>query len=334
MPTKKTARTIFLIFIALFSLYRIGRFYVEKYTINQISSNHSQKDKVQIQKGRPFAILIMGTDVGALGRKTQYPGNTDTMELMTVNPTTRTMTLTAIPRDTLVKINYKNHHQYAKINAAYPIGGAKLAKKQVSELLDVPVKYYALVNMGMLEKVVNAIDGVKVDNSFKFKFDGHNYPKGEQKLNGKQALGYVRMRYNDPNNDYGRQKRGQQVILAAINKFKKSGNLLSASKILEAVTANLRTDLPLDDLPALYRNYYNSTQTLKSDGLHGKDALIDGIAYQIATKDEINRVSKNTRQALGLYPQKVTNSETKLIDLQTTWNGYNKIDFTLPSAHN
>ncbi len=66
------------------------------------------------------------------------------------------------------------------------------------------------------------------NNPFAFKFEGHRYPKGRQKLNGKEALGYSRMRYQDPDNDYGRQRRGQQVLLSVIRSFIEKATLLFA----------------------------------------------------------------------------------------------------------
>lgn len=321
-----------IVLLILVGIILIGKKYLIDDVANQISTNHSKKASAQIKKGKPFSILILGTDVGALGRGVSYAGNTDTMELMTINPDKHQVLLTAIPRDTLVKVNTKKGTDYVKINAVYAIGGEKLIKKQVSELLDVPVNYYALVNMGMLEKVVDAVGGVEVDNPFEFKFDGHTYPKGKQKLNGKLALGYSRMRYDDPDNDYGRQKRGQQVVFGALNKFKKNGNLVTLVNLFNDVKGNIQTDLPLDDPIALYKNYSSSINNLKNDGLRGKDAWIDGISFQIATSAEINRVSKNIRTALGLKPVHVSNAETKMVASQTSWNGYDNVDFILPNG--
>ena len=82
---------------------------------------------------RPFSILVLGTDVGALGRGTSYAGNTDTLELITVNPKKQTLTTTAIPRDTLVRVETKNKVEYTKINAAYALGGPREIKKRVHE---------------------------------------------------------------------------------------------------------------------------------------------------------------------------------------------------------
>lgn len=328
---KKTIFWILGIFVVLVAVFVIGAGYIRN-TTNNISNNHSAKDEKRIAEGKPISILLLGTDDGALGRKATTTGNTDTMELMTVNPQTKKVTITAIPRDTLVEVNTKQGTDYVKINAAYALGGAKLAEKQVSELLDVPVQYYALVNMGMLEKVVNAVDGVEVNNPFKFTFDGHTYPKGKQYLNGTQALGYARMRYQDPDNDYGRQKRGQQILMSAFEKFQKSGNLITATKLVNAVKDDIKTDVPLDNFTALYNNYAKNLNTIQNYGLRGKDAKISGLDFQIATSDQINQVSKNIRKALGLKPVKVVNNETKLVDMQTTWNGTTDVDFALPNA--
>ena len=328
---KKVIFWILGIFIILFGVVAVGTGYVRS-TTEKISNNYSAKDEKKIAEGKPISILLLGTDDGALGRKATTTGNTDTIELMTVNPQTKKVTITAIPRDTLVTVNTKQGTDYVKINAAYALGGAKLAEKQVSELLDVPVQYYALVNMGMLEKVVNAVDGVEVNNPFKFTFDGHTYPKGKQYLNGTQALGYARMRYDDPDNDYGRQKRGQQILMSAFEKFQKSGNLITATKLVNAVKDDIKTDVPLDNFAALYNNYAKNLNTIQNYGLRGKDAKISGLDFQIATKEQINQASKNIREALGLKAVNVVNNETKLVDMQPCWNGITNVDFALPNA--
>lgn len=135
-------------------------------TVSKIHTTESANDAQLIKQRKPFSVLAMGTDVGALGRGTSYAGNTDTMEVITVNPQQKRITMVAIPRDTLVKVTTKEGTKYVKINAAYAIGGPQLVKKQVSELIDVPIDFYALTNMGTLKTVVNAVGGVDVNNPF------------------------------------------------------------------------------------------------------------------------------------------------------------------------
>ena len=301
-------------------------------TANTISTNHSLASRQQLKQGKPFSILVLGTDVGALGRGTSYAGNTDTLELITVNPKKQTLTTTAIPRDTLVRVETKNKVEYTKINAAYALGGPTEIKKQVHELLDVPVDYYALVNMGGLEKTVDAVGGVTVNNPFAFTYEGHHFKKGPQHLNGNEVLKYSRMRYDDPNNDYGRQKRQQQIIESVIQKFKKSGSIGTANNILDAVKDGVKTNIPVDDIATLYGNYHAAMDNVTTYHFQGQDATIDGVSFQIASPKEINRISKLIRKQLGLKPKKVVNHETRMYKSQPFYNGVTNTDFVLPGG--
>lgn len=296
-----------------------------------IFSNSNAKISQKLKDGKPVSVLLMGLDTGAIGRGNSG-GNTDTLELMTVNPKKETITMTSIPRDTLVKIKTASGTDYAKINAAYSIGGPKKTVKQVKELLNVPIDYYAIVNMGVLEKVVNAVGGVTVDNPFAFDYEGHHFPKGKQHLKGSLALKYSRMRYSDPDNDYGRQKRQQQIIKAVIKKFKSLSSVTAINTILDAAKKGIRTNIPLNSVATLYSNYHSSMKTVTTYHFKGQDATIDGTSFQIASPKEINRISKLVRHALGLTYSPVTNNETKLYKMQSGYDGYNNTTFVLPGG--
>ncbi|WP_461240952.1 LCP family protein [Paucilactobacillus sp. N302-9] len=296
-----------------------------------IFSNSNAKISKKLKSGKPVSVLLMGLDTGAIGRGNSG-GNTDTLELVTVNPKKETITMTSIPRDTLVKINTASGVDYAKINAAYSIGGPKKTVKQVKELLNVPIDYYAIVNMGVLEKVVDAVGGVNVDNPFAFDYEGHHFPKGKQHLEGSLALKYSRMRYDDPNNDYGRQKRQQQIIKAVINKFKSLSSVTAINTILDAAKKGIRTDIPLNSVATLYSNYHSSMKNVKTNHFQGQDATIDGTSFQIASPKEINRISKLVRHALGLKFSSVNNNETKLYKMQSNYDGYAHTSFVLPGG--
>ena len=296
-----------------------------------VFSGGDGKISKKLQKGEPVSVLAMGTDVGALDRGNKG-GNTDSIELFTINPKTKRITMTSIPRDTLIRVNTDDGADYVKINAAYSIGGPKQTVKQVSELLDVPIDYYAVINMGVLKKVVNSLGGVEVDNPFAFTYEGHHFKEGKQHLNGEQALKYSRMRYEDPNNDYGRQKRQQQILSSVITKFKKSGSISSANKIMDAVGDGVKTNIPIDDIATLYGNYHSAMNNISTYHFQGKDATIDGVSFQIASPKEINRISKLVRKQLGLKPVTVNNHETRMYKSQPSYDGYNNTDFILPGG--
>lgn len=298
---------------------------------NNIFNNGNGKISKKLQRGEPVSVLAMGTDVGALNRGNSG-GNTDSLELFTINPKNKKITMTSIPRDTLVRIPTSEGPTYVKINAAYQIGGPKKTVKAVSELLDVPIDYYAVINMGVLKKVVNTVGGVDIDNPFSFTYEGHHFKKGKQHLNGELALKYSRMRYSDPNNDYGRQKRQQQIIESVIQKFKTSGSIGTANKILDAVKDGVKTNIPVDDIATLYGNYHVAMNNVSTYHFQGQDATIDGVSFQIASPKEINRISRLIRKQLNLKPKKVVNHETKMYKSQPLYDGVTNTDFILPGG--
>lgn len=322
-------------FILLIILVILGAGGVEYHRIHSTAKGifgaKSGKINPKLKRGEPISVLLMGTDVGALNRGNKG-GNTDTLELMTINPKKQRISMTSIPRDTLVRVNTKEGADYVKINAAYSIGGSKQTCKQVSELLNVPVNYYAVINMGVLKKVVNAVGGVDVNNPFAFTYEGHHFKKGQQHLNGELALKYSRMRYSDPNNDYGRQRRQQQIMSDVITKFKENGSVSAVNKILDAVKDGVKTNVPIDNVAILYANYHAAMNNVSKYHFQGKDATIEGVSFQIASPKEINRVSKLVRNQLGLPYEKVHNYETWMYHKQHGYNGVTNTDFELPNG--
>jgi LCP family protein required for cell wall assembly len=310
----------------------------EYYKIHQTAEGIFGKSSTKVSKklkdGKPVNVLLTGIDSGAIGRnKSTYGvGNTDTLEVATINPKKETITFTSIPRDTLVKLKTSDGDDYVKINAAYSIGGIKKTKAAVAELLDIKIDYYANVDMGALEKVVNAVGGVTVNNPFEFTYEGHTFPKGKQTLNGANALKYSRMRYDDPNNDYGRQKRQQQVMKAVIKKFKSASSVTAINKLLDVAKDGIKTDVPINSITTLYANYHSAMNNVVTNQFQGEDATIDGTSFQIASTKEINRVSKLIKKAQGKKATTVTNYETKMYDAQTNFDGYNNVYFVLPNG--
>ena len=111
----------------------------------------------------------------------------------------------SIPRDTRTEI--VGHGTTDKITHAYAFGREEMTIVTVENLLDIPIDYYVRVNMEGFQDIVDAVGGIQVNNSLDFTNGGHNYAKGLINLNGEQALSFVRMRYDDPNGDFGRQER-------------------------------------------------------------------------------------------------------------------------------
>lgn len=253
-----------------------------------------------IKNKEPFSMLILGTDTGDLGRSDK--GRTDTIIVATVNPEKEHVTLTSIPRDTEVKIAGSDN-SYDKINTAYTIGGVSTAIKTVQNTLHVPIDYYLLVNMGGLRKIVDALGGVTVNPTLTFKYSDADVTKGKKvKLNGKQALAYSRMRYDDPEGDYGRQKRQKQVITAIIDQAISVSSITRFQDLLKSIQTNMKTDLSYEDMMTIESNYKSAGKKVDSYTLRGDNAMLGGASYQIASSSEKKKASNKIRKQLDLQP--------------------------------
>lgn len=268
----------------------------------------------------PFNILLLGTDTGAFGRK-EVRGNSDTMIIVTVNPAKKKLSLMSIPRDTMARMVGTESFSVHKINAAYNIGGAKMAMKTTSKVLNVPIKYYISMNMGGMRKIVDGVGGVTVTPPLTFTYDGYTFTKGKKvHLNGSQALAYSRMRYDDPRGDYGRQLRQREVIMSVLEHAMSFSTLKNLDSILGSVSTGLRTNLTFDSMVKISKNYRKCTSNMSSDYLHGVGAMIGDASYQVMSDRELQRTSNIVRNDLGLDSMDIDNNETYQNSMNSQFN--------------
>ena len=113
----------------------------------------------------------------------------------------------SVPRDSYAEIP---EHGPQKINGAYAYGGAAAEIKAVENFLDIEVDHVAIIDFTGFQKLIDAVGGVKVDVPHKLCADisggaggGQGgwtlrLGKGENTLNGEQALTYSRIREPSP----------------------------------------------------------------------------------------------------------------------------------------
>lgn len=300
------------------SLLAVGAYLFTAYNFSTQELSKTFKDyrggvtSTAIVDTKPFSILLMGVDTGKGERVDQWQGQSDSMILVTVNPETKTTTLTSLERDILVDI-YDEHGEptgtQTKLNAAYAYGGAPMAIKTVEGLLDLKIDYYMQINMQGLVDLVDAVGGITVTNEFDFPIRIDEWEPeytasvepGTHKINGDQALVYARMRYDDPEGDYGRQRRQRDVIQKVLKKLLALDSLGSYRRILNAVTKNMQTNIAIDSstIPSLLA-YRNALSNLKTYQLHGEDAELDGGSYQAVTAEHLLETQNRIKRELGL----------------------------------
>src|SRR5213080_4026227 len=170
--------------------------------------------------GKPAVALVLGTDHRFIDGKA--PGRSDTMMLIRTDPATHTVSLLSFPRDLQVEIHCPGRGTWVgKINAAYATCGPSGPLETIKALTNIPINYLISVNFIGFVEVVNRLGGVYIDVDRRY-FNNHTGPTGYaainlqpgyQRLNGKQALDFVRYRHTD--SDVFRTARQQVFVRAA-----------------------------------------------------------------------------------------------------------------------
>ncbi|MFE9248790.1 LCP family protein [Streptomyces sp. NPDC007088] len=212
--------------------------------------------------GRPAASkgadwLLIGSDsrsgLSAGERRRLHVGgdagrNTDT--LMVVHYGDNGPYLVSIPRDSYVAIP---GHGKNKINAAYALGGAKLLTRTVEQATGLRLDHYAEVDFPGFVDVVDSLGGVRIcvpKGGLRDSHSGADFGAGCQRMNGVQALAYVRARYTDPEGDLGRVKRQRQLVSAVAHEAFSASVVLNPWELVpflrtsfDAVTVDDDTDV-------------------------------------------------------------------------------------------
>ena len=271
-------------------------------TKSAIQSTYKQVKHKDIRKGAaadvtagdPFSVLILGVDTGEYGRT--YQGRSDTIMVAAVSKDKTS--LVSIPRDTKVAIS--GHGENNKINAAYAYGGVSGAINTLQSYLDVPIDHYIKLNMRGLVQLSEAVGPITVDNDLDFTNLGHHFKKGKVTIDKNNILAYTRMRYEDPRGDYGRQLRQRIVTIALVHKLATIGNLSKYKQILNAVSANMTTDLTFSEIKSLVTEYKGADDNIQQVQLQGTGKMIDGVSYEVVSQASLNKVQTELKDALKI----------------------------------
>ena len=199
-----------------------------------------------------YNLLLVGVD----RRDSSWYGNSDSMIVISINKTTKKITMLSLMRDLYADIPGHGVH---KLNAACAYGGCPLLVRTIEDNYKIPIDNYAWVDFNGMIKIVDIIGGINGNISDEEMASANNYIKemaelngenpeqyyfihsGEVSMNGYQAVGYARIR-NVGNSDYGRTERQRIVLTQIINKVRARniGEISQlAGKILPYITHNI-----------------------------------------------------------------------------------------------
>lgn len=216
---------------------------------------------------RPVNVLLLGVkvissdieDYDAIDKDgydslvNSFDGLSDTMLMLRFDPSNDQVSVLSIPRDTRTDVG----GEVTKINEANREGGPALSAQSVSNLMGgVAVDRYMRINVQGVEKLIDALGGVKVDvpKDMKYQDDSQhlyiNLKAGPQRLDGDKAMQFLRFRYDDQG-DIGRVQRQQLLMRSLIEQALNPTTIARLPKILSVIQSHVDTNLSVEELVAL-----------------------------------------------------------------------------------
>ena len=306
----KAIRAVLWVIIIVFVLYSavslIGILRMHRETAENRANISDVMDAAYVSN-----VLLIGTDSRDLS---QERGRSDSMILASINKKTRELTLTSFLRDSYVYID--DEYGYGKLNAAYSYGGAGLLMDTIESNYGVRIDDYILISFAACANVIDAVGGVKLDLTDEeadavneilisevneLMGDDRNDDLldcgGKQKLDGKQALSYSRIRYVG-NADFERASRQRTVMTQVLKKA--AVNPVAMARIFVTALPELSTNLSVGKsygytlrAPFLLIGYQLKTQQIPADDtFYGDD--VDGESVLRVDCDANRQVLKDT----------------------------------------
>ena len=248
--------------------------------IDQIPASERAAVAMEREKSNVY-LLLAGTD-----QRADEASRSDTIMYAALRPVDRKIEMVSIPRDSLVEIPGVGED---KINASLAYGGVELLQETVENLVDNPVDHTVLINFESFADIIDAMGGIRinVEEDMYLPEEGIDLKAGEQKLDGHDALAFVRWR-GDGTGDIGRMERQSQFMQALSEKIRHL-TPWRAVMTLWTVQREIETDLSLLDILKLGWDFIGmDSDALEVQHFTYDTPYINGISYVILDDQSID----------------------------------------------
>lgn len=237
------------IVIAVIALVLIGAATLIDYVAS--GTHHNGNVEGDLSSDEPFYVLLIGSDsrkntalyTGKANEHAQVDEHADIITLVRIDPSSYTLTLVTVPRDTVLD------GSSSKINDNLLQGDPEKVVAAVEDLTGIGIKYYLMIDFVSYERLVNGIGGTLVDVPVTVTVPDPltardiTVNSGKNKLlNGAESLALARARkeYVD-NQDALRQVNVRNLEVSIINEVSFDQESLNAGWTLleENVTTNM-----------------------------------------------------------------------------------------------
>jgi len=245
-------------------------------TINVKTKSENEAKEVNVVS-EPFSIYITGIDtygdISSVSRS-------DVNIVMTVNPKTKQILLTSIPRDYYVQLHGTTGSRDKLTHAG--IYGTDMSVQTIEDLLGIEINYYIKVNFSSFIDIINAIGGIEVYSKYEFtSIDGYHYQQGYNELNGEEALSFARERKAFMEGDRQRGADQQAVIEAMIKKMSNKSILTKYESLLDSIDGKFQTNMNYKKITSLIKMQLDDMSSwnvvsIALDGSNGSEYTYTG----------------------------------------------------------
>ena len=210
----------------------------------------------QVKNHHIVNIALFGADNEEKAQWNNYEmERSDATKIISLDFDAKKIKITSLQRDTLIWIP-EPYNDYDKLNHAHWRGGPELAVKMLNYNFDLDITQYVGFSFEALETLVDLVDGIDITLSDGLLATqvvelGATREGNIFHLNGKQALGYCRLRKLD--DDFHRMDRQNEVILKIVEKLSKK-NPIELMDIVNEMLPYVETNLTNNEI----KNYISS----------------------------------------------------------------------------
>ncbi len=261
----------------------------------KLDLDHEIPFEKSVLEGKRLNTLILGVNEDM----------TDTMLVCSFNIETKELDMISIPRDTYYHRKGHNGAAEKKINSVYRSEGIDRTIDVVQAVLGgkIPIHHYAVVDYKGVEKMVDVLGGVKVDVPVNMRYDDPSdipplkirISKGEQLLDGKEAIHFLRYRKSNdgtgyPDGDLGRIKTQQEFMKA----FAKKSIGTKLPSVVKTGISYVDTDVKLAQALSYATKLAGiDTDNIETNTIPGEPQYIKGASYYIYDEEKTKELVKS-----------------------------------------
>lgn len=257
--------------------------------------------------GKVYTIYLSGIDTrGEMTAKSR----SDVNIIATVNTDTHEILLVSTPRDYFVPLSISGGAPDKLTHAG--IYGINVCMDTLGMLYDIDINYYFRINFGGFVKVIDALGGITVNSDYDFDSKnilGYHFNKGENYVNGEQALIFARERYAFQEGDRQRGKNQMEVIRGVVKKALSPEILTSYSSILSSLDGCFGTNITYEEIAQILQQQLTNggDWTIVSYSVNGTGATEK--PYSMSQKAYVMDPDYNTVDKAKSLMEKVRNGE-------------------------